>query len=72
MFLAKNDTKTENRFFHAERNRRPPLDNMNAMLSFLYTLLAHDVESALETVGSILMSVSFIPTGQEGQAWHLI
>lgn len=33
------------------RNRRPPRDNMNALLSFLYTLLQHDVRSALETVG---------------------
>ena len=33
------------------RNRRPPLDNMNAMLSFAYTLLTHDVEAALESVG---------------------
>lgn len=33
------------------RNRRPPKDNMNALLSFLYTLLAHDVRAALETVG---------------------
>lgn len=33
------------------RNRRPPLDKVNALLSFLYTLLMHDVESALETVG---------------------
>ena len=38
-------------FFFRERTRRPPLDNMNALLSFLYTLLAHDVRSALETVG---------------------
>ncbi len=38
-------------FFFQERTRRPPLDNMNALLSFLYTLLAHDVRSALETVG---------------------
>lgn len=37
-------------YFHG-RNRRPPLDNVNAMLSFLYTLLAHDIASALETVG---------------------
>jgi CRISPR-associated protein Cas1 len=36
--------------FH-ERSRRPPMDNVNALLSFLYVLLAHDVESALETVG---------------------
>lgn len=38
-------------FFISQRNRRPPLDNMNSLLSFFYTLLAHDVESALETVG---------------------
>lgn len=38
-------------FFFKERSRRPPLDNMNALLSFLYTVLAHDVASALETVG---------------------
>ena len=34
-----------------ERSRRPPLDEVNALLSFLYTLLAHDIRSALETVG---------------------
>lgn len=33
------------------RNRRPPLDNVNALLSFLYTLLVHDVSAALEAVG---------------------
>jgi CRISPR-associated protein Cas1 len=33
------------------RNRRPPLDNINASLSFLYTLLVYDVSSALEAVG---------------------
>jgi len=38
-------------FFFRERNRRPPLDRVNCLLSFLYTLLAHDVSSALETVG---------------------
>ncbi len=38
-------------FFFKERNRRPPLDKMNALLSFLYTLLVHDVSSALEGVG---------------------
>ena len=38
-------------FFLRERNRRPPKDRMNALLSFLYTLLAHDVTSALEAVG---------------------
>lgn len=33
------------------RSRRPPLNEVNAVLSFLYTQLAHDVRSALETVG---------------------
>jgi CRISP-associated protein Cas1 len=33
------------------RNRRPPLDNVNAMLSFVYTLLMHEVRAALESVG---------------------
>jgi CRISPR-associated protein Cas1 len=38
-------------FTFTGRNRRPPLDAMNCLLSFLYTLLAHDVRSALESVG---------------------
>lgn len=33
------------------RNRRPPTDPVNALLSFLYTLLRHDVTAALESVG---------------------
>lgn len=36
--------------FHG-RSRRPPLDRMNALLSYLYTLLAHDCAAALESVG---------------------
>ncbi|MFT9494215.1 type I-C CRISPR-associated endonuclease Cas1c [Anaerosolibacter sp.] len=38
-------------FFFNYRSKRPPMDNVNAMLSFIYTLLAHDVAAALETVG---------------------
>jgi CRISPR-associated protein Cas1 len=38
-------------FFFRERSRRPPLDPMNCLLSFLYTLLMHDVQAALEAVG---------------------
>lgn len=38
-------------FRFEERSRRPPLDPVNALLSFVYTLLAHDVASAIETVG---------------------
>jgi len=33
------------------RSRRPPLDRVNALLSFLYTLLTHEVAAALESVG---------------------
>lgn len=38
-------------FSFKERNRRPPLDNMNSLLSFLYTILTNDVSSSLEAVG---------------------
>jgi CRISPR-associated protein Cas1 len=38
-------------FKFCERNRRPPLDKVNCLLSFLYTIVMHDVRSALETVG---------------------
>lgn len=38
-------------FKFTSRNRRPPTDNVNALLSFIYTLLAHDIASALETIG---------------------
>ncbi len=38
-------------FFMKQRSRRPPLDNLNALLSFLYTLLVHDVVGALESAG---------------------
>ena len=38
--------------FHFEgRNRRPPLDNVNAMLSFGYSLLANECAHALQGVG---------------------
>ena len=33
------------------RSRQPPRDRLNALLSFLYTLLTHDCRSALESVG---------------------
>ncbi len=43
-------TQKEN-FFFKERNRRPPLDNVNCLISFLYVILMHDIRSALEAVG---------------------
>lgn len=38
-------------FFFRGRNRRPPLDPVNAMLSFAYSLLASECAGALESVG---------------------
>ncbi|MGN0506422.1 MAG: type I-C CRISPR-associated endonuclease Cas1c [Lachnospiraceae bacterium] len=52
-------------FFHG-RNKRPPLDNVNALLSFVYTLLAHDVAAALETVG-LDPYVGFLHTDRPGR-----
>lgn len=49
------------------RNRRPPKDNVNALLSFVYTLLAHEVQSALETVG-LDPYVGFLHTDRPGRA----
>lgn len=38
-------------FFMTVRSRRPPLDKVNALLSFFYTLLVHECRAALESVG---------------------
>jgi CRISPR-associated protein Cas1 len=38
-------------FYLRDRNRRPPLDPMNALLSFLYSMLTNDLRSACESVG---------------------
>lgn len=51
--------------FHG-RSRRPPLDNVNALLSFLYTLLVHDVRAALETVG-LDPQVGFLHAARPGR-----
>lgn len=54
--------------FHFEgRSRRPPLDNVNALLSFFYTLLTHDVSSALEAVG-LDPQVGFLHRDRPGRA----
>ncbi|SHI91353.1 CRISPR-associated protein, Cas1 family [Geosporobacter subterraneus DSM 17957] len=54
-------------FFFHYRNKRPPLDNVNAMLSFVYTLLAHDFTAALETVG-LDPYVGFLHRDRPGRA----
>jgi CRISPR-associated protein Cas1 len=54
-------------FFFRGRSRRPPLDNVNAVLSFLYVLLAHDIASALETTG-LDPAVGFLHRDRPGRA----
>jgi CRISPR-associated protein Cas1 len=41
----------KNDFVFNGRTKRPPQDRVNALLSFLYTMLTHEVQSALESVG---------------------
>lgn len=54
-------------FFFKSRNRRPPLDNVNAMLSFAYTLLANECAAALTAVG-LDSYVGFLHTDRPGRA----
>lgn len=54
-------------FYFKERTKRPPLDNVNALLSFAYTLLANDVASALESVG-LDAYVGFLHRDRPGRA----
>lgn len=54
-------------FFFTGRSRRPPLDNMNALLSFVYTLLASDCAAALEGVG-LDSYVGFLHRDRPGRA----
>lgn len=59
---------TKKNTFHINgRNRRPPLDPMNALLSFLYTILLHDCEAALESVG-LDPQIGFLHTLRPGRA----
>ena len=53
-------------FFFQERSRRPPLDRVNCLLSFVYTLLMHDVRSALESVG-LDTAVGFLHRDRPGR-----
>jgi CRISP-associated protein Cas1 len=58
--------RDDGEFIFHERSRRPPLDRVNAMLSFTYTILSHDVRSALETVG-LDPSVGFLHRDRPGR-----
>ncbi|HEV3080156.1 MAG TPA: CRISPR-associated endonuclease Cas1, partial [Gemmataceae bacterium] len=53
-------------FSMSERSRRPPLDPLNALLSFLYAILTHDMASALEEVG-LDPAVGFLHTDRPGR-----
>lgn len=54
-------------FVFTGRNRRPPKDAINAMLSFVYTLICNDMTAALETVG-LDPYVGFMHTLRPGRA----
>lgn len=60
-------TSSKEHFYFRERSRRPPLDNVNALLSFLYTLLVHDVVGALESVG-LDPAVGFLHRDRPGRS----
>ena len=49
--LLKTDEDGTARFDFSARNRRPPTDPVNALLSFLYAILAKDATVALQSVG---------------------
>ncbi|MCL4328297.1 MAG: type I-C CRISPR-associated endonuclease Cas1c [Candidatus Thermoplasmatota archaeon] len=53
-------------FTFGERIKRPPTDYVNALLSFVYTLLAHECISALETVG-LDPQVGYLHTDRPGR-----
>ncbi len=52
-FTAFNSLQTsfQDYFAFNNRNKRPPLDPINSLMSFIYTLLMHDVRSACESTG---------------------
>jgi CRISPR-associated protein Cas1 len=67
-FSAFNHMITEDKvsFTFRERSRRPPLDRVNALLSFIYTLLMHDLVGALESVG-LDPQVGYLHTERPGR-----
>lgn len=53
-------------FGFTKRSRRPPLDPMNALLSFLYAMLAHDARAACEAAG-LDSAVGFLHRDRPGR-----
>lgn len=60
-------TSARETFAFSGRNRRPPLDRFNALLSFLYALHLNDCRSALESVG-LDPQLGFLHTVRPGRA----
>jgi len=54
-------------FTFSRRNRRPPMDRVNALISFVYTLLYHDMISACESVG-LDPAVGFLHRDRPGRS----
>ena len=54
-------------FFMRQRSRRPPLDRLNGLLSFLYTLMVNDIRSAVESVG-LDPAVGYLHRDRPGRA----
>ena len=59
--------RDKDHFFMRGRSRRPPLDRVNCLLSFLYTLVLHDLRSALESVG-LDPAVGYLHRDRPGRA----
>lgn len=60
-------TQQRDAFTFGDRNRRPPLDRVNALLSYLYTLLRFDAAGAL-TAHGLDPAVGFLHRDRPGRA----
>lgn len=59
--------RDKDHFFMSQRSRRPPLDRINCLLSFLYTLVLNDIRSAVEAVG-LDPAVGYLHRDRPGRA----
>ncbi len=59
-------TAQKDGFAFKQRSRRPPLDSVNALLSFLYAMLAHDTRAACEAAG-LDAAVGFLHRDRPGR-----
>jgi len=59
-------TNPDDAFVFQGRSKRPPLDNVNALLSFLYAVLAQDARAACEAAG-LDAAVGFLHRDRPGR-----